>query len=105
MEFRFCVCLLGLTAKHALEHGFRTVLIEDACRGVAQSNIDKTKEELRALGAVIVDSSEVSYGCFYEEESHCVTCWLPGIHCKSHFFLKSDMTDYIFIVQRCLNKP
>ena len=64
MKFRFCICLLGSTARHALEHGFRTVLIEDACRGVAQSDIDRTKEELRALGAIIVDSSEVSYGCF-----------------------------------------
>ena len=42
-----------------MEHGFRTVLIDDACRGVAQADIDRTKEELRALGAVIVDSSEV----------------------------------------------
>ncbi|KAI0219924.1 Nicotinamidase [Lamellibrachia satsuma] len=53
------VCV-GLTAKDALEHGFRTVIIDDACRGVAVSDIDNTKEQLRKMGAIFVDSCEVA---------------------------------------------
>lgn len=52
------VCV-GATAKHALEHGFRTVLVEDACRGVSDENITTTKKTLIDHGAIIVDSSEV----------------------------------------------
>ena len=78
MVFRFCVCLLGSTARHALEHGFRTVLIDDACRGVAQSDIDRTKEELRELGAVIVDSSEVNYGCFMKKRVTMLSICYPA---------------------------
>ena len=50
---------VGYTAFHALEHGFRTVLIDDACRGVDQTNIDDTKQKLVDQGAIIVHSSQV----------------------------------------------
>ena len=53
-------CFSGSTAKHALEHGFRTIVIDNACRGVTVADIDNTKEQLSKLGAIFVDSSEVS---------------------------------------------
>ncbi|KAI8797909.1 pyrazinamidase/nicotinamidase [Biomphalaria glabrata] len=52
------VCV-GFTAKHALKHGFKTVLIEDASRGVSLDGIYKMKNDLIRKGAHIVDSEQV----------------------------------------------
>ena len=50
----------GATANHALEHGFRTVLVEDASRGVDLQDIESVREKLIRGGAVVVDSADVS---------------------------------------------
>ncbi|XP_046374179.1 nicotinamidase-like [Haliotis rufescens] len=52
------VCV-GSTALHALEHGFRTVLIEDGCRGVCLQGIDDMRQKLISNGAYIGTSDEV----------------------------------------------
>jgi len=51
--------ILGYTGKDALEHGFRTILIEDACRGVDLDDIGKMRKFLHEKGAVVVNSSKV----------------------------------------------
>ncbi|XP_064608566.1 uncharacterized protein LOC135472813 [Liolophura sinensis] len=56
LAYDICV---GFTARHAIDHGFRTVLVEDACRGVDLENIEKTRFELRKKGAVVVQSDQV----------------------------------------------
>ena len=54
------ICILqGSTALHAIEHGFRTVVVDDACRGVSLPDIEAMKENLIKHGAVITDSSKV----------------------------------------------
>lgn len=50
---------LAATAKDALELGYRTVLVDDACRGVQLDDIQKVKSNLIKNHAVIVDSSQV----------------------------------------------
>ncbi|XP_005110927.1 nicotinamidase [Aplysia californica] len=52
------VCV-GFTAHHAVEHGFRTIFIEDAARGVSLDGIAKMREDLLARGVYMTDSSEV----------------------------------------------
>ncbi|KAG1690697.1 Nicotinamidase [Nymphon striatum] len=52
------VCV-GATAKDALELGFRTILIEDASRGVTEDNIKSTKNCLICQDAAVVNSNEV----------------------------------------------
>lgn len=52
------VCV-SFTAFDALEHGFRTVLIDDACRGVDTEAIEQTKRKLKDSGGIIVHSSQV----------------------------------------------
>ena len=51
--------MTGATALHSLEHGFRTALIEDACRGVDVEDIKATREKLIKNGGVIVQSNQV----------------------------------------------
>ncbi len=53
------VCAAATTT-HSLEHGFRTVLVEDACRGVIDKDIDKVRDELKRRGAIIIDSHHVT---------------------------------------------
>ena len=43
----------------SLASGYRTVLIEDASRGVDLIDIEKTREQIISSHGVIVDSSEV----------------------------------------------
>ena len=50
----------GFTALHSVEHGFRTVFVEDACRGVTQEGMEKMTEKLRHSGIVMAQSNEVS---------------------------------------------
>ncbi|XP_078683422.1 nicotinamidase-like [Branchiostoma floridae x Branchiostoma belcheri] len=52
------VCV-EFTSLDAIEHGFRTVLIEDACCGVSEEGIQGTKMKLKEAGAVLVQSAEV----------------------------------------------
>jgi len=52
------VCV-GATASHSLEYGFRTVLIEDACRGVSMEDMGNTRQCLTDQLALVVTSSEV----------------------------------------------
>ncbi|WAQ99391.1 hypothetical protein MAR_023764 [Mya arenaria] len=50
--------LMCYTALHALEHGFRTVLVDDACKGVDAKGIEETKRKLVDSGGIIVHSSQ-----------------------------------------------
>lgn len=52
------VCV-GATTMHSLEHGFRTLLIEDACRGVSVDSIERTKRNILDKHGVVVKSSQV----------------------------------------------
>ena len=50
----------GATTTHSLEHGFRTTLIEDGCRGVSLEDIAHTRASLLRQGAAVVSSADVS---------------------------------------------
>ncbi|BFZ15230.1 hypothetical protein BsWGS_18269 [Bradybaena similaris] len=52
------VCV-GQTASHAVDHGFRTTLIEDATRGVSLDGIAKMRQELAAKGVYFAESHQV----------------------------------------------
>ena len=45
---------------HAVENNYRTVLIEDACRGVNEKEIEVKRLELNENGCIFVDSNVVS---------------------------------------------
>lgn len=45
------------TAKDALLEGFRTFLLEDACRPISQEGFEQAKADLRHQGAKIIQSS------------------------------------------------
>ena len=51
---------LAATAMHAVENNYRTVLIEDACRGVNEQEIEVKRTELNENGCIFVDSNVVS---------------------------------------------
>ena len=57
----YCV---GYTALHALEHGYRTILIEDACRGVDCIDIEKMKEKLISNHGAVTTSENVKNMAF-----------------------------------------
>ena len=44
---------------HAVENNYRTVLIEDACRGVNEREIEVKRAELHEHGCIFVDSDVV----------------------------------------------
>ena len=44
---------------HAVENNYRTVLIEDACRGVNEHEIEVKRAELNECGSIFVDSDVV----------------------------------------------
>lgn len=52
------VCVAA-TAMHAVENNYRTVLIEDACRGVNEHEIEVKRAELNETGCIFVDSNVV----------------------------------------------
>ena len=52
------VCV-GATSTHANEYGYRTILVNDASRGVDCSDIAATKDRLINQSALIVDSDRV----------------------------------------------
>ncbi len=43
-----------------MENNYRTVLIEDACRGVNEKEIEVKRTELNENGCIFVDSNVVS---------------------------------------------
>lgn len=51
--------LIGATAIDALSAGYRTVLIDDCCRGVDLADIEKTKQTVISSNGVTVHSGEV----------------------------------------------
>lgn len=50
----------GATALDSLSAGYRTVLIDDCCRGVDLQDIETTKEGMLSNHGVIVQSKEVN---------------------------------------------
>ncbi|XP_035701307.1 nicotinamidase [Folsomia candida] len=56
LAYNVCV---GATALHALELGYRTVLINDASRGISLEDIQATKEKLSANHGVVIHSDQV----------------------------------------------
>ena len=56
---------LASTALHAVENDYRTVLIEDACRGVNEKDIEIRRAQLNENGCIFVDSNVVCKICFF----------------------------------------
>lgn len=56
LAYDFCV---GATANHSLEHGYRTILVDDASRGISVEQITETRNTLAGQNAVVVHSSQV----------------------------------------------
>jgi hypothetical protein len=48
-----------------VENNYRTVLIEDACRGVNEKEIEVKRAELNENGCIFVDSTVVSQRFFF----------------------------------------
>lgn len=55
------VCV-GATAVDALSAGYRTILIDDCCRGTDFHDIEHTKEKVNTSDGVIVHTNEVGKG-------------------------------------------
>lgn len=51
--------LLLLTAVDAISSGYRTILLDDCCRGVDLKDIENVKETVVSTNGVIVTSKEV----------------------------------------------
>ena len=51
--------LSAWTAFHAIELGFRTILIKDACRGISPEGIEDTFRKIKEANGLVVKSSEV----------------------------------------------
>lgn len=56
LAFDFCV---GFTSLDGSEHGFKTCIIEDACRGVADESIDAMKEKLKSAGVESIQTDKL----------------------------------------------
>jgi len=52
------VCVAA-TAQHALDIGYRTVMVDDACRGVAQEEIAATRRSVEEQSGLVVMSDKV----------------------------------------------
>lgn len=52
------VCV-GFTGLDAMDHGFRVVALDDACRGVDIEKIDEMKKSLQEKGAIIISTCKV----------------------------------------------
>lgn len=57
--FVLTIFILGATAADALSIGYRTILVDDCCRGVDLNDIEKTKNNVIKNHGVIVQSHEV----------------------------------------------
>lgn len=53
------VHLLGATAIDALSVGYRTILVDDCCRGVDLADIEKTKQTVISSNGILANSAEV----------------------------------------------
>lgn len=58
------VCV-GATAVDAISSGYRTILLDDCCRGVDLKDIEATKETVVSTNGVIVTSKEVCKLIFF----------------------------------------
>lgn len=52
------VCV-GATAVDAISNGYRTILLDDCCRGVDLKDIENVKEKVVSTNGVIVSSKDV----------------------------------------------
>lgn len=52
------VCV-GDTAIDSISSGYRTILVEDCCRGIDLENIEKVSKTITSLGGVIISSEQV----------------------------------------------
>ena len=55
------LCVIGATATHALDEGFRTILVDDACRGVCSTEIEALKQNIIKTNGVVTTSSQVGH--------------------------------------------
>lgn len=69
---------LGATATDSLSAGYRTILIDDCCRGVDMTDIESTKETVLGNHGVIVHSREVQKKILFS--------FLPFFHILLPFF-------------------
>lgn len=58
-KYILAILILGATAADALSIGYRTILVDDCCRGVDLNDIEKTKNNVIKNHGVIVQSNEV----------------------------------------------
>lgn len=61
------VCV-GATAVDAISSGYRTILLDDCCRGVDLKDIESVKETVVSTNGVIVMSKEVCRNCYFVAE-------------------------------------
>ncbi len=54
------VCV-GSTAFHSTEFGYRTIIIDDACRGLCNHAIDEVKNKLSTNKAIIVNANKIHH--------------------------------------------
>lgn len=52
------VCVQS-TAIHAMEYGYKTFIVEDACRGVDETNIKKTLQDFKNKNGHVIQSKQV----------------------------------------------
>ena len=65
---------------HAVEYNYRTVLVEDACRGVNEKEIEVKRLELNKNGCIFVDSNVVSLENDFPTENMTIECvQVPGM--------------------------
>lgn len=58
-QLQVIMCVVAATSKDAVDLGYRTAVIDDACRGVTHDGIATAKRELQETGAIILQSDEV----------------------------------------------
>lgn len=51
--------LSAATTKDAIAEGYRTMLVDNGCRGVCDSDMEATKETITSLNGLIINSSQV----------------------------------------------
>lgn len=61
----YCVGLaldicVGSTTLHSIEHGFRTVMVENCCRCVSLEGQDSMKSKIKKAGGIVVESCAVA---------------------------------------------
>lgn len=56
LAFDYCV---EFTSRDAAQHGFKTFVVEDACRFISEEMCANTKKEFKDAGVNLMESSEV----------------------------------------------